>query len=68
MAKTSNLFSRILGRLQLRSEGEAPAAAEENRINPTPKAVIETKKEEVDSFSLYSGSGNLFAIKMIADE
>jgi diaminopimelate epimerase len=76
MAKSNNLFSRILGRLQLRSEGETSPPAEENRVNSAPETVatsetiIETpKKAEVaDSFYLCSGAGNLFAIKTIASE
>jgi diaminopimelate epimerase len=98
MAKTSNLFSRILDRLQLRSEGEASSASEKNRIHPTTETITQpgpatsseealssqvsaqpkfeqdqmqdqfVKLEELDSFFLCSGAGNLFAIKIISDE
>ncbi|MFN8846328.1 MAG: diaminopimelate epimerase [Bdellovibrionales bacterium] len=78
MAKTINIFSRILERLQLRSEGQASSPVEENRIHATaeavalPEAVVPLEAlvppQAVDPFFLCSGAGNLFAIKTIVDE
>lgn len=59
MAKINNLVSRVLRNLRLRSEGETPPPAEENRDSTTPETVIEKKPIIA---SLYSGAGNTFII------
>lgn len=64
MAKNTSFISRILGRLQLRSEGEAPSTTQEERVVTTPKAV-EDSKITAKKISYLSGAGNTFLIEII---